>query len=417
MNIVHLSHTDSGAGAGHAAYRLHKSILKLGINSSMLVADKRTDDPTVSGLNRSIFSRTRLYEWLESRHSRLLARTPHSLFSPARFVQYNPASHPNVLSADVVTLYWINGGFISPETITHIAKPLVWRLSDIWPFSGGCHYPGDCEGYTKYCGNCPQVKHPSKDDFSRRLWKRKFNAWQNINFTITAPSSWMAKLARQSSLFKDCRIEVIPTGVDLALFRPLDKPSIRERLGIPTDSLVIAFSSLDPNGDRRKGYFELSVVLQCIASSSLSNRVMALIFGREKLSHEFLPIETRYLGRLGQDQNLVDAYSVADVVVVPSIEDNLPNVALEAIACGTPVCAFEVGGMADIIRDAWNGFLSPVSDSVALAENLISILSNEDLRRQMAKNARAHAERVFSLDLQASSYIKLYAELKGKRVQ
>lgn len=377
----------------------------------MIVADRSTDDPTVSGLKRGGLSRARFYEWLEAHYGRQLAAHPHVLFSPARFTQFDAAAHPDVLAADAVGLYWINGGFVSPEALARIGKPLLWRLSDIWPFSGGCHYPGACERYTSYCGECPQLKHASKHDVSRRLWQRKFDAWRDLDLTVAAPSNWIAHLARQSKLFSERRIEVVPTGVDLAVYRPQHSVVLRERLNIPQDSLVIAFGALDPGGDKRKGYSELSGALHRIAASQLAPRVLALIFGQQRLPNERLPIAARFLGHIDQDQALADIYSAADIVAVPSLEDNLPNVALEAIACGTPVCGFDVGGMSDIVRNGWNGFLAPLRDSYALADGMIAILGDASLRRQMSERARMHAEKRFSLDAQAHTYAKLYAEL------
>jgi glycosyltransferase involved in cell wall biosynthesis len=411
LKILHLSHTDYGAGAGRAAYRIHQSLLKLGLDSRMLVADKRTDDPTVSGLKRGGLSRARLCEWLEARSGRRLAANSHVLFSPASYSQFDAAAHPDVRMADVVGMYWINGGFVSPEALSRMRKPMVWRLSDIWPLSGGCHYPGTCERYVAQCGGCPQIKQPYEQDVSRQLWQRKLDAWHDLDLTIAAPSHWMASLARKSRLFRERRIEVVPTGVDLSVFRPQEKLALRERLNIPSDHLVIAFGALDPDGDARKGYAELSTALERIAASPLVSRTSALIFGRQQLLNEGLPIAARFLGRLNQDQSLADAYCAADIVAVASLEDNLPNVALEAIACGVPVCGFDVGGMPDIVRSGWNGYLAPLRDSEAFAGGMIAILSDDRLRRQMSENARIHAEEHFSLEAQASAYARIYAEI------
>ena len=147
----------------------------------------------------------------------------------------------------------------------------------------------------------------------------------------------------------------------------------------------------------------------------MAPRFLALIFGRDQLPGEQLPIPARFLGRLNHDDAMANAYAAADIVAVPSLEDNLPNVALEAIACGVPVCGFDVGGMPDIVRNGWNGFLAPLHDSRALADGIIAILSDEGLQRHMAMNARIHAEQRFSLDRQANTYAALYAELAGRQ--
>lgn len=414
VRLVHLSHTDGGAGAGRAAYRIHQSMLKLGLDSRMLVSDKRTEDPTVTGLKRHSLSRARLCEWIEARNGRSLAATPHILFSSARCAQFNAARHPLVRSADVVSLYWINGGFVAPEIMASMNKPMVWRLSDIWPFSGGCHYPGACERYMTNCGSCPQLMRASEHDASRHLWQRKSDAWRDLDLTIAAPSRWIAQQAQRSSLFGKRRIEVVPTGVDIEVFRPQDKQVARARLGIPQDRLVIAFGALDPSGDKRKGYAQLDAALHRLAVSPLAPRLLALIFGREQLPGEQLPISACFIGRLNQDASLVEAYSAADIVAVPSLEDNLPNVALEAIACGTPVCGFDVCGMPDIVRNGWNGFLVSACDGVALADSMAAILADDALRAQMATNARMQAKQKFSLTVQAHTYAQLYTELSGK---
>lgn len=188
-----MSHTDDGAGAGRAAYRIHQSLLKLGVKSRMLVADKRTVDPTVNGLKRSGLSRARVCEWLEARRGHRLAANPYLLFSPSGCSQLDAATHLDLLAADVVNLYWINGGFVSPENLARIGKPLVWRLSDVWPFTGGCHYPGACDHFEAQCGNCPQLRRPGPDDAAKRLWMRKKEAWQALDLTVVAPSNWMAR--------------------------------------------------------------------------------------------------------------------------------------------------------------------------------------------------------------------------------
>ncbi len=377
----------------------------------MLVSQKRTNDPSVTGLRREGLSRARVYERLEAYKGRLLAANRHTLFSPAAYAQFDVTGHPLVRAADVISLYWINGGFVPPEALALIGKPLLWRLSDVWPFTGGCHYPGSCERHAQYCGNCPQLRSPSEHDISRKLWQRKFDAWRKIDLTVVAPSAWMGQLARQSSLFRERRIEIVPTGVDISVFRPQDKVTLRSRLEIRQDRLVIAFGALDPDGDRRKGYAELNAALGRMARSSLAPRMLALIFGRDQLPGEQLPIPARFLGRLDRDEELAAAYASADIVAVPSTEDNLPNVALEAIACGVPVCGFCMGGMPEIVIHGLNGYLASPFDSNQLADNMLAILTDSNLRQKMAVNSRSRALRHFSLDIQAKAFAKLANEI------
>jgi len=183
----------------------------------MLVSQKRTVDPFVQAACSSGLGnwRVRVAEYLEARTGRALARDTSVFLSPARFGYLHPERFASVHEADVVAIYWVNGGFIAPESLMAINKPVVWRLSDVWPFTGGCHYPGSCKRFQNQCGDCPQLRQPEPKDATHRLWKRKRDAWGALNLTVVAPSNWMARLARNSSLFASRRIEVIPTGIDL----------------------------------------------------------------------------------------------------------------------------------------------------------------------------------------------------------
>jgi len=381
----------------------------------MLVADKRTADPTVSCLKRGGLSRARLCEWLEARNGHGLAANAHMLFSPASCAQFDAAAHPDVRAADIVSLYWINGGFVSPEVLSRIDKPLVWRLSDIWPFTGGCHYPGACNRFETQCGSCPQLRRPGPDDAANSLWLRKQEAWRALDLTVVAPSNWMADLARRSSLFANRRIEVIPTGVDLHRYRPGDRSEARARWGLPMDRLLVLFGAMSSTDDPRKGYRELTKALEVLAQSRLAPRILAVVFGSDlPLPASHLPIPAVSLGRLEGDEALAAAYNCADIVIVPSLEDNLPNVALEAIACGAPVVAFDVCGMPDIVADGRNGRLVSSIDPDGMGNALVDLLSDEQNLMAMRSNARQFAQQRFSLESQAKAYLKLYEQVVAR---
>ena len=418
MKVCHLSHTDGGAGAGRAAYRIHAALRELGVDSRMLVSQKRTADPSVQAMSGSGLGhwRVRVAEYLEARAGRALARDASVFLSPAHFGFFRPARAAAVREADVVAIYWINGAYVAPESLAAINKPLVWRLSDVWPFTGGCHYPGACERFESQCGDCPQLRQPGPEDASHRLWLRKQHVWRALDLTVVAPSNWMAWLARRSSLFADRRVEVIPTGVDLERYRPGDRSAARARWGLPQDRLLILFGAMSPTDDVRKGYRELRQALEVVAQSQLAPRIQAIVFGSDSpLPADLLPIPAVSLGRLQGDEALAAAYNCADLVVVPSLEDNLPNVALEAIACGAPVAAFDVCGMPDIVTDGWNGRLVPRVDPEGLGRAVVEMLSDSEKLLTMRLNARKSAQQSFSLKDQAKAYIALYEQIVVRR--
>lgn len=416
MKVVHLSHTDAGAGAGRAAYRIHRSLLSLGLDSTLLVSDKRTSDSTVISYTGRWPHRlrARASEYAEAKLAKAVARDRSVFISPSYFSHYSPAADPRVQAADVVSLFWINGAFVSPQGLAGLTQPIVWRLSDVWPFSGGCHYPGTCDHFELECGHCPQLRSPSAHDMSHQLWQRKKTAWQNLDITIAAPSEWVASLARRSSLFSRRRVDVIPTGIDLSCYRPLDRSDARARLGIPMDKKVLVFGALSPTDDTRKGFKQLLRVLEVLANRPSASRLLAVVFGGD-VDLQKLPVPGLSLGRLNSDESLTLAYSCADIVIVPSLEDNLPNVALEAIACGAPVAGFAVCGMPDIVRDGWNGVLSSEREPEVLGAAISDALSDERLLSQMRVNARMHAEARFSNVIQARAYLKLYTEVVENR--
>ncbi len=417
LNVVHLCHSDAGSGAGRAAYRIHRSLLDLGCTSTMLVADKRTGDETVHRSARGPVAATfaRACEFAEARLVRRDVSPGAGHFTPARWGHFNPAASEHVRSADIVCLYWITGAFIRPERLAGIRKPIVWRLSDTWPFTGGCHYPGSCERYCAQCGDCPQLARPGPRDLSRRLWMRKSKAWDELDLTIVAPSEWMARAAQKSSLFAGRRVAVIPTGVELERYRPMDRAQARARHGIPADKQVIVFGSISPTSDRRKGFEQLRAALEILSRGPLAGRIMVVMFGGSNQADAELPVRSMSLGQLGDDAALAAAYSSADLVVVPSLEDNLPNVALEAIACGAPVVGFDVGGMRDIVHQDWNGALAEPADAQQLAEQIRRLLDNPKRLTTMSRNARKRAEERFSLTGQARAYLDLYQELAQSR--
>lgn len=414
MKVVHLSQTDGGAGAGRAAYRIHRSLLDRDVNSLMIVADKRTKDETVhlAKSGRVGQFRMQLDSYREAKLSRKIGKNPSVFYSPAKYGAYSPAKDVRVQSADVICLYWINGGYILPEKLHSLSQPIIWRLSDVWAFSGGCHYSGGCERFMDMCGNCPQLMEAKANDVSRKLWQRKQRAWKSLNLTIAAPSQWIAGLARKSSLFQNKRIEVISTGVDIEKYKPVNRERARSKFGIPEGKMTILFGAMDPSGDKRKGFDLLRSALEILSKTQFKEDLLPVILGNAPQAMiEALPLPAISLGYLSDDQSLTQAYSAVDAVVVSSLEDNLPNVALEAIACGTPVIAFNVGGMSDVISHGENGYLVELVNAESLARGIEWIFADKIRQQYLRENSRLIAEKKFSLAKQTTEYIKLYKDV------
>jgi len=319
------------------------------------------------------------------------------------------------LQPDVINLHWICNGFVQIESIAKLNCPLVWTLHDMWPFTGGCHYSGDCRGYEHNCGTCPQLGSNTAWDLSRLTWQRKARAWRNISLTVVTPSRWLAQCARASTLFGQRRIEVIPYGIDTAVYKPLGQSYARDILNLPQSRFLILFGALNTTADRRKGYALLLSALQQLQTSYWNKSPELVLLGTEESNLENQTgFKTHCLGNLSDDVALALAYSAADTFVAPSLQDNLPNTVLEALACGTPSVAFNIGGMPDLIEHQANGYLAEPYRVEDLANGIAWILQDSDRHHKLSDRARQTVEQQFSLALQARRYADLYADVVAR---
>lgn len=411
MKVLHLSESDDG-GAGRATLRLHQGLQRLGVESQILVQLKYSDEPSVFSPQTTLTkanAKLKLPERLDALPLKFYRQRNAADFS----LQWLPdgiISKVAKLSPDVVNLHWVCHGYLSIESIAKFKKPIVWTLHDMWAFTGGCHYSQECDRYINSCGACPQLSSSKNGDISRWVWQRKFKAWQDLNLTIVTPSTWLGKCASSSSLFKDVRVEVIPNGLDTQQYKPIPQQVAREVLNLPQDKQLILFGAMYPNSDRRKGFHFLQQALQSIKKSEWHDSIEVVIFGAARPKEPIdLGLPCHYLGKLNDDISLAVVYSAANVFVAPSTQDNLPNTVMEALACGTPSVAFNIGGMPDMIEHQHNGYLAQTFDSEDLARGIIWVLQNQETNR-LRHRARQKAEKEFTLELQARRYESLYLE-------
>ncbi|MFH1360095.1 MAG: glycosyltransferase family 4 protein [Candidatus Omnitrophota bacterium] len=410
MKVIILNTFDVVGGAAKAAYRLHKGLSRAGLNSKYLVASKRSDNTDIITCY-NFFDR-----WFFKIRSKL-DKLPLCLYPQREKVIFSPAIVPSRISKilhhmnpDIVHLHWIAGGFIRIEQIAKITKPIVWTLHDMWAFTGGCHYDQDCGKYMNSCGQCPILRSEKRDDLSRLNFSRKSNAFKDLNLIIVTPSKWLAECARKSSILKDKRILVIPNGIDTEKFRPVDKKAARKHLGLPHDKKLILFGAFKATSDQRKGYKKLAETLNLLKEERKLN-MKSVVFGGSKNGKFSNPnSDPIHIGHVEDDARLSLLYSSADVLIAPSIQENLSNVVLESLSCGTPVVAFEVGGMPDMIDHKENGYLAKPFDVHDLAEGIRWVLADEPRHQLLRTHARNKIESEFTIELSAKKYIDLYRE-------
>lgn len=419
MKIVSLSTFDIQGGAARAAYRLHQGLNQISVESWILSKLKYSQDERVVGAKLTSGTeqvKAGLRVVLDQLPLKFYPTRGKQMFCP-NWLPYKIIPQINLLNPDIINLHWIGSGYIQIETLAKFNQPLVWTLHDMWSFTGGCNYNQDCTKFTDACGACPLLNSSKEQDLSRQIWQRKYKAWQNLNLTIVTPSQWLADSARKSRLFGDRRVEVIPYGLDTEIYRPIEQSTARKLLQLPQDKQLVLFLSLNATSDQRKGFHLLQQALQHLSHSAGQDQLELMVVGASAPENPpELGFKAHYLGFLGDDLTLALAYSAADVFVAPSLQDNLPNTVLEAIACGTPCVAFDIGGMPDMIDHQQNGYLAKPFVIEDLTAGISWVLSDYTRLKTLGHSARAKAEQEFALKIQARRYQQLYQEILDQEI-
>lgn len=311
---------------------------------------------------------------------------------------------------EIVHLHWVGDGYLSVESIAQLPGPIVWTMHDMWPLTGGCHYTGGCDRFHQMCGACPQLGSSALRDLSRWTMTQKRRYWFGLDLTLVAPSQWLAESARASLLMGAFRIEVIPNGIDLKVYRPFDPKFAREVLNLPNgdpSKKLILFGAYRVD-DERKGFHHLQAALAALRDRS---DVELVVFG-ESLPLPAMGIPVHYVGTIQDDRLLALLYSAVDVFVAPSLQDNLPNTVMEAMACGVPCVAFEVGGMPDLITHEQNGYLATAFDPADLTRGITWVIDQPDRWAALSAQARADTVSRFDLTRIAQRYADLYADVR-----
>lgn len=409
MKALLLSHSDGGGGAGRAAYRLHQALGASGVDSLMRVDVKGTSDPFVTGPIGSLAElgyRARVMAELAPGISARVADP--GLFSAA--ITSGPRARAiNACPADVVNIHWINMGFLSIAQLGRIRKPIVWTLHDMWAFAAGRNYAPegpDARWRLPYtAANAPS--DASRWDVDRWVWSRKRRHWTTPH-QLVAPSRWLAQLSRESDLLGHWPVAVIPNPLDTAVYRPYPREEARSFHRLPPGAPLVLFALTTDLHDPRKGWDLLKEALPRLRLDMPD--VELVILGHDAPPGPWDPAlpPAHWLGRVLDDRSLAMAYSAADVTVVPSRQDNLPQTGTEAQACGCPVVAFRIGGMEDVVEHGTTGALAEELDPVSLAHALMWTLADMDRRQALADRARVRAHRLWAEDAVARQYIDVF---------
>ncbi len=418
MKILLLNTSDTTGGAAQACNRLYRALQQNGADVSFMVNEKSGSNADIRSFNEDFLSRKisdiRFATERLSLYPKLKNKKDLFFFSPAN-TGMDISNHPAVQQASVIHLHWFNQGFLSLpslQKLSSLKKKIVWTLHDMWGFTGGCHYVRGCENFKAHCGNCPYLSTKKENDLSDEVWKKKSSIYDKNIFTFVTCSKWLAGIAGQSSLLQGFDIHPIPNPIDVQLYKPIDKIEARKSLRLNPDKFYILFASQNL-ADERKGFRYLREATELLHTNhtELKDKVELIVFGKTKVDlQSLLPLKVNALGSLSSQEKIVDAYNAANIFVLPSLEDNLPNTVMEALSCGIPVVAFNTGGIPEMVDDGNNGFLAEQKSSEQLADAMLRIIQNEIPYETLSENARKKVLKNFRFEKVAKQYLNVYRQ-------
>lgn len=405
LKVLSINFSDAAGGAARAAYRIHHALRADGVDSAMHVVKATSGDWTVSSPAGSIFKLGTYVRPQIAALTKSLLKTerpsPMSLsVLPSRWPSFINAS-----DADIVHLHWLCAEMMSVEDIGRIEKPVVWTLHDMWAFCGAEHVSSDNrwrEGYTS--ANRPD--HESGFDLNRWVWSRKRKAWKKP-IQIATPSRWLADCVQHSALMGDWPVRSIPNAIDTDVWQPVDKVGARKMMSLPQKAKLVAFGAMSGGQAHHKGFDLLLNAIGHLRGQLPSLEIIIFGQSRPRVVPD-LGFEIHYTGHLHDDLSLRVLYSAADLIVIPSRIDNLPNTGVEALACGTPIVAFDTCGLSDIVSHKRTGWLAKAFDTVDLAEGIKWVLDEQAQNSNLKESAREDSVKRFSYPVIASQYRELY---------
>jgi len=396
MKIVHVVTTDFG-GAFKAVQRIQESIKFCGVQSNILVRSRFFESDTIEVMDtpfKQLFSKVRNFLNLLLSHGEVVT----DMFGA------DVSRYPQVQKADVIILHWANS-FISCSSVRKLAKlqkPLIWVMHDMWAFTGGCHYDAYCGRYEQGCGQCPYLAGKWNKDITYWNLKGKRALFDSVEISFVAISKWEEKCAQGSMALKGKKITCISNPLDLDVFHPLiNREELRKKHGF-MDKKVILFGADKALENPVKGFRYLIEALRLLNEEEY----VAVCFGKapEKQKIVLNNMKILYLGSVMDEKVLAEWYNIADVFVAPSLQESFGYTVCEALACGTPVTAFAVGGILDQVIHKENGYLANLYDKKELANGILYCIEN---RERLGVAARRHVTCYNGYDVVGRQYYEL----------
>jgi glycosyltransferase involved in cell wall biosynthesis len=413
MRVLIINTSEKTGGAAVAANRLMEALNNNGVKAKMLVRDKETANITVVGLSHPMLQH---WHFLWERwciYLRLHCSRKHLFDIDIANAGADVTSLPEFKEADVIHLSWINQGMLSLGGIRKIiasGKPVVWTMHDLWPATAICHYAHGCPSFKTVCHSCKLLPGGGSDkDLSTRVWNRKKRIYADSNIHFVTCSRWLEGQAKQSGLFVGQRVMNIPNPIDTRLFCKKDRREARLSCGLPVDKNVILFVSQRVTDGRKGMDYFVDALEKLVAAhpETRENTCVAILGGHSEEISGRLALPVYPLGYVNDTKKIVDVYNSANVFVLPSLEDNLPNTIMESMACGVPCVGFKVGGIPEMIDHQRNGYVASFKDADDLANGIHWVLV-EACYDALSNAAIRKVVTTYSQHTVAMKYIEVY---------
>ncbi len=410
MRVLIVNTSDRSGGAAVAANRLMMALNNHGVKVKMLVRDKISDSLTIVALPKSPLLH---WNFLWERfviYCRLHFSRKHLFEIDLANTGSDITRLPEFQEADVIHLHWINQGMLSLGTIRKIlrsGKPVVWTMHDIWPATGLCHVTLGCRYFTSVCHQCRLLPGGGSDnDLSTSVWRKKERMLDGESIFFVACSRWLAGEAKASGLLKGQKITSIPNPIDTHVYKPGDRMEARRRLGLKEDRQYILFASQRATNEN-KGMDYL--IEACRQLHDLPQVTVLILGGHAEEVAPQLSLDAVPLGYVNDERRIVEIYQAADVFVLPSLSENLPNTIMEAMACGLPCVGFRVGGIPEEIDHKRNGYVAEYRNACDMANGIRWVLTSaksDELSRDCVRKVTQN----YSQQSVALRYIDVYEQ-------
>ena len=436
MNILQVSTSDYGGGAEGSGWNLFQAYKKRGHNSWLAVGTKSSNDPCVIRIDNNKYRKNWAKFWLNNcdllnrrlgsfKGQKILESCCKYLGEPSRFCNriqgYEDFDYPGTYKLldlppekpDIVHCHNLHGKYFDLRVLPKISQeiPVILNLRDAWLLSGHCAHAFECERWKIGCGSCPNLKtYPSIfRDATSRNWELKKKIFRESKFYITAPSEWLINNVKQSML-KGIEYKVIPNGIDLSIFKPGNKEIARKQLGLPLHSKVILCSGNFITSNQFKDFETMEKAVKQLKAETvfvcLGSKGKTQMCGNSTII--FRDFEKN-------PENVALYYQSADIFIHAAKAEAFGKTITEAMACGIPVIASEVGGIPEQVPDGLTGFLIPKCNSKNLEKKIEELISDEALCERMGKCGVIHAQNMYGLEKQVDHFLKWYNEILEKQ--